>query len=419
MKRLGFGLLVGLGLTLSACSPDPNLQELVKEMRAERMQRRSAGAVGDPAQLAGDLVQQAMAPLRDVLIQLDRRQGDLAERQAVLTAELREWSRLTVDASNQRQGVQAKGLQERLAELETQLAAQRARQGEMEVVIGAALNKAAGQLEQFLERLKVAEQDVPAATPTAGDGQGAAPSGGQGASPDGDGERDSRQAGLWPLWVVAFAAIGAGVWLLLPRRVESSTVGGEPWGSIGPAEDDAPLDPAELEISDAIEAPDDVREIWDTAAMLGEAVGKLRHEQGASSASEPERGERLPEASAAPAPQPEAALPLPSESVERAAPQPSVATAAPAPAELGFVSHPEAERPTAPGAMVCHVHADDPARLEGDLRDLLRRDSRVLVTPPPDVQRVGGGLQVAFATLPDLAPGQLALLEQRIREVGR
>ena len=47
--RRGFGLVVGLGLTLSACSPDPNLQELVKEMRAERMQRRSAGAVGDPA----------------------------------------------------------------------------------------------------------------------------------------------------------------------------------------------------------------------------------------------------------------------------------------------------------------------------------------------------------------------------------
>ena len=418
--------LAVLGCLVAACSPDPNLQELVKEMRAERLQRRSAGTVEDPQALARALVEQAMAPLRDVLVQLDERQGELAQRQAALAGELREWTRLAVDATNQQQGAQAKSLQLRLAELEETIQAQRARQGEMEAVIGEALTRTATQLEQFLQRLRASGQPAPSA-PEAGAGKTEPPPAGVGSEGPGGDEEDRRQAGLWPIWAVAIGAIGAGTWLLLPKRGAQPSVPPGRWQSSGEAVDEHELDPAELQIADVAEPAEEVQELWDTAAMLGEAVGRLREERGDVVSSPASDLERSAPASDAPAPTPLETQPVarPAAQVEASGPAPADSTRhstgkgaaplwPPLPAE-----GPETVRPLAPGSVVCHVPAGDPASVEGDLRDLLRQDRRVLATPAPEVQRVGGGLQVAFATLPDLQPGERALLEQRVRELGR
>lgn len=414
--------LAFLGCLVAACSPDPNLQELVKEMRAERLQRRSAGTDEDPQVLARALVEQAMAPLRDILVQLDERQGQLAQRQAALAGELREWTRLAVDATNQQQGAQAKSLQLRLAELEETIQAQRARQGEMEAVIGEALTRTATQLEQFLQRLRASGQPTPSA-PEAGAGEGELPrTGVESEGPGGD-EEDRRQASLWPIWVVAIGAIGAGIWLLLPKR------GAQPdrWQSSGEPADEHELDPADLQIVDVAEPAEEVQELWDTAAMLGEAVGRLREERGDVVSSPVSDLERLAPASdeavpaaleAQPVARPAAQLRASGPEAADSTPQPTGQEGAP-PSPRDRADEPVTARPVAPGAVVCHVPAGDPAAVEGDLRDLLRQDRRVLATPAPEVQRVGGGLQVAFATLPGLQPGERALLEQRVREVGR
>ena len=50
---------------------------------------------------------------------------------------------------------------------------------------------------------------------------------------------------------------------------------------------------------------------------------------------------------------------------------------------------------------------------------LLGRDRRVLREPAPLVEVVDGGIDVAFALMPETPPGERALLEQKVREAAR
>ncbi|MCK5943624.1 MAG: hypothetical protein KAI24_16695 [Planctomycetes bacterium] len=505
MKRgpmVALALLAALG---SGCAPDPNLQELVKEMRADRLaQRQRAG--GDRGQASSAELLEAMAPLRDVLAQLGRSQRELSERQATLAKEMRQWTQLLVESVHSKQSERAEQLGKRLEQLELEMAAQDARHREVEELLGKALDRTADQLENFLQRVGGAGQPpadpVTPAPESAGGTEGGAgatsapakPAGGGEPEAAGPGERggDDQQAGLqqaaaWPLWAVAILAIGAGVWLLLPSRrrdqlrvapemqvddrgaSELDVVGLGASDSEAAAVErfgDARFDPvpvAPLPEPDAAPAPgtsDDpaadgqgpeVEELWTAAALLGEAIGRLKQSGGtipadlqralgaeAAAAHDESRapvepapatgqhavlGGEDPLRPAAPASEDEFELDeffvIDDEGPNAAAAapppvRPSIAEPAVEPAGAP-AAEPVASAPR-PDSITCRLPVADAAAAESNVMAVLGCDPRVLVQPAPRVQRGSHALEVSFSLLPGLSAGERALLEQRVRD---
>ena len=218
MTRAGVGLAVIAALLL-ACSQDRGVDELVRELRAERLARREAAQVSARA-ISEDVMAATMAPLQAALSKLLERQDELAQRQSRLATELRAWVRLAVDSEQQEQAGRAEELSRRLAEMEAALAAEATRHGEVEKLLGEALEKASAQLRALILRLGQEAPDERAAQPgepqrASGEREPGQPPG-QARAP---GEREpERQANLWPMWGVAAFAFGAGAWLLAPRR---------------------------------------------------------------------------------------------------------------------------------------------------------------------------------------------------------
>lgn len=218
MTRAGVGLAAVASLLL-ACSQDRGVDELVRELRAERLARREAAQVSARA-ISEDVMAATMAPLQAALSKLLERQDELAQRQSRLATELRAWVRLAVDSEQQEQVDRAEELSRRLAEMEAVLEAEATRHGEVEKLLGEALEKASAQLRALILRLgqePPKERDAPPGAPQRASGEGASGDRpGQARAPV-EGEPD-RQANLWPMWGVAAFAFGAGAWLLAPRR---------------------------------------------------------------------------------------------------------------------------------------------------------------------------------------------------------
>lgn len=260
MSARGLALLVALGAA-SACSKDPGVDELVRELRADRLARRGAAQASERG-AAEDALAGAFAPLRAALTRLVERQDELTDRQAQLASELRAWTQLAVDARQRQQAAQAEELGARLKDLEAQLAAQAKSHGEVEKLMEAALQRASVQLQELLLRLG-AEPAPAEEPPPPGGGAGASvepppaapPSAGSTSAGAGArGERDERQASLWPMWGVAALAFGAGAWLLVPRRSAAPAAVAGPEPDAVPAfadAGDAPVQPMRAEMARA------------------------------------------------------------------------------------------------------------------------------------------------------------------------
>jgi hypothetical protein len=142
-----------------------------------------------------------------------------------------------------------------------------------------------------------------------------------------------------------------------------------------------------------------VQEIWAAAALLGEAVGRLRDSTTAA-ATEPtdelgDAGEDFHDD----------LIVLDDELLSPTAPDATVAPTEDLPSL----------RP-APAVATCRLRTEDPARSMQTVLQILQQDPRVLRRPEPAVRCSRDCLEVSFRLVPELPAGERSHLEQRLRD---
>ncbi|MCA8950424.1 MAG: hypothetical protein KDE27_13035, partial [Planctomycetes bacterium] len=314
-------LALGLGVALAAGCSDPAIvdgqREIAGELRALRSALRAANAqpveaTVRPAAPSLDraALTDALAPLREVMVGLAGELDAMQTRQTALTEELGRWSQLLAQtiASGTATGpaaaeaeAQGQALVQRVQQLEQAMAAQDGRHRQVEELMIRALDQTSDRLEQFLRQVGeiggagngalpveatsnrggeggASPDDSTPGKPAVG-GDGKPPGGGDEDRGEGDGEaeaamaagsrrlagiRRSGEPALWWFGVAAVALLLSGVFALwLGRENRAGTAWPEP-----------------REVDDAESGDDGVRELWAAAALLGEAVGRLRDNGG-------------------------------------------------------------------------------------------------------------------------------------------
>jgi len=369
---VAFGLL-GLG-GCSEAGPSP-AEEVAGELRALRLALASSprpGTVSAPADARAE-VATAMAPLREGLGALTAAQRDQAERQLVLAQEMQRWQQLLVEAIGASRADEAKAQAQRLATLEQQLREQDARHREVEALLQRALDHTSDRLEQFLQRLQGLTPEPPA-PPSPANGRAADPSP---AAPAGAGNapgerrvgvgRSTFPATRWA-WLVV-TVIGAGVAFVCLRRARRDAL--QPTvATTGTPPPDSGQDRS-------------AEEIWAAAALLGEAVGRLREGRAGATPS-PAGGEQE-------------LFVVVDEGDPLLQPEPSPTPPA---------------RPSPPAAFIVRCGS---AAGEARVFALLAADARVLRRPAPASCAVGDGRGVRFHLLPGLPGGEQAELLANLR----
>jgi hypothetical protein len=385
-------------LPLAACGEvAPSVgEELVAELRALRRQQallsaRAEAPAADAAALRQAL-ELSLQPMRDVVQGLARQQQELQDRQLALTQELQRWSKLLVESVAADRTEESQALTGRLQQLEQRLSAQDAHQREVEALMQRALEHTAVQLEEFLRRVSGGASAGATNTPPPGAADAdALPLEPQALSP-----RGNRRGSIdrWAWFALVAMAAGAGWWFVRQSRRAA------PLPPLAPAEpppadrvdlaSGADLAPA-LSLPSGLLRPDaEAPEIWAAAALLGEAVGRLRQQ---------------PPPGAAPSPPPAATAAGPAEDdaveaddlfvLEGLDPEPRAGGPAPV-------------RMLLPGVAELRALAEVPRLLAGE--------PAVLRQPAPVVRPVAGGSEVLVALLPWTPGGERGRIEQRLRD---
>lgn len=434
------GLVAALGLV--SCS-DPGIDaaaEVAAELRSLRIMLQANGgqAVAAPAVDRAQITN-ALSPLREALGGLAADQKELQSRQLVLTQELQRWSQLLAQNVTSQAHTEVEALVARLQQLEATLKAQDQRHREVEALLGGALDRTADKLEDFLKRLPSQPGATPAeakdkdAVPGAAGAESAAPPVAPASKQAGSGEKVGVKVGAmprpgrhaqtwWWLGVVGLAGLfGLGfAWRLRRGGRAGSAVGQAPRGD--PAAEEGPgFDRG-------------VEEIWAAAALLGEAVGRLREAESPATARLPEAGLGSQPGPASPeGGVPEGEWPTdddyfvledgdleegetePAEPPAESPAEPKVAEVAPAEAAPAVVL-PRPLEPARPAELACRLRVANPDRAMADVLLLLGSDPRVLRRPQPTVSVHANMLEVHFAVLPALPLGERGQLEQRLRD---
>lgn len=421
-KRRG-GLLLAVVAFFGACSDSATdgSREVAGELRALRLAMQQAAPATPGSGIDRHQIGAALEPLREVMTALGQEQRELQARQLTLTQELQRWSQLLAQTATGAARGESEALTARLQTLEATLKAQDERHRQVEELLGRALDRTADRLDEFLHRLGAdaaapvdgGKAAVPAGTggepapaPGTAERTAPAPKAGEIAPASAGSPRTSRQAQV--VWWLLLATAGATVLGVAWRWRRGSTArGGEAPAGGAPA--GAGFDRG-------------AEEIWAAAALLGEAVGRLREATDPGGLPNP-APTVVPVPAAAQAAEPE--------------PEPDVAEYAgddvfvideavevsEAPAELAPV--PQAAAPgrpqilprmAPPDQLDCHLRAGDPARAMANVLLLLAGDPRVLRRPQPTVALRGDGIDVHFAVLPALPMGERTALEQRLRD---
>jgi hypothetical protein len=440
------GLLLACLVVAAACSPSSSeLGEVAAELRALRLQVRTApSSAADKPQVA-----EALSPLRTALDGLLATQRDLQAQQVELAREMHRWTQLAAQPANAARSEEGLALVRRLQELEQKMAQQEARHREVETLLRGALDRTSERLESFLLQLQsvprpTATQDAaspappapPPATTGANEPKQGAVHAGSGARAGGAASLAVRTAPLgWWMLLLGSVLVGGHLFVRALRGRWSNAVRGRDAArEAAPAHGASPL---------AAPAPplQSAEEIWAAAALLGEAVDRLRRGKDAvptgpssprqqpgdldfagldadvddrdlfvvdglddlavaADAVEPDTAAHpvLVPTPATPAAAPAAAVPPTREPV--AMPR-TVASVLPrrAPAQLSFRLRPR-----------------DPAHACSALLKILREDPRVLQRPEPRVQGTGSEVVCQFAVLPGLPAGECSVIEQRLRD---
>jgi hypothetical protein len=377
--------------------------EVAAELRALRAVLVQRGTEPTPTAAAPDAaaLTAALAPLREVLDGLVKQQRELQQRQLELTQELQRWSQLLVESVGTTRREDGVAMTARLQELETTLKAQEERHRDVEKLLQDALDRTADRLEDFLKRVSP-ERTAPATpvpgNPTTTETPPETPPKSVG---DAGVLRTSRRT-AGTVWWSAVAVLGVLCGVVCFRRWRRHA--GDTRSPVGDSLD-APAAPSATDPG--------VQEIWAAAALLGEAVGRLRESHAGGS-------ERAPAANDATT----AGSATTDLADDRGTPADAHG------AELGeFVVLDDElmrtqqdtlagrEAPTAkPPTTVCHVRTDDPTRAMTAALAFLGSDPRVLRRPEPTVRCGRASLEVAFRALPDLSPGDRTHLEQSLRD---
>lgn len=452
MKRIAAAATCGALALLPGCSdagtaPDTEIAAELRALRAVLVQQQKSGAGAQPTvQGVADRTQitTALQPLREVLDGLAGSQRELQTRQITLTQEMQRWSQLLVETASGARQEEAKVMTQRLQQVEKALQEQDKRHREVEALMQGALERTADRLEDFLRRLEGTvrperppdpgnpESPAPiknAAEPAPGS-NGVPPASGT-QMPAGGGDEENapgsvaaaRPARHWSVywWMLPFvlAASLVTAFLLRLRRLSNrSFVAAVAAARTGPGPVESPLS-RDL---------DGVQEIWAAAALLSEAVDRLKQNSESQVKPPPPKPTRPtppPPATAAadgvdlaevsvlgddrgkrvvpPAPaaqEPAAAKP---------APEPAATRPAPARAGLGSVSPP---RTTAVRCRITGVTA----QTQAELLRLLEDDPRVLRRPEPVLTATPTAVEVAFDVLPGLPASERSQIEQRLRD---
>ena len=403
-------LLLAL-LPLAACGEvAPSVsEELVAELRALRRQQAQLPARAEsPATDAAALRQAlelSLQPMRDVVQGLARQQQELQDRQLALTQELQRWSKLLVESVAANRTEESQALTGRLQQLEQRLSAQDAHQREVETLMQRALEHTAVQLEEFLRRVSGGASTGAAGTPPPGAANGdPTPLDAQALSP-----RGNRRGSIdrWAWFALVAMAAGAGWWFVrqsrraarlpppitAPRPAEHVQLDGVAMALAAGGD----LSPA-MSLPTGLVRPDaEAPEIWAAAALLGEAVGRLRQQPPPGAAALTPLAPRTP---------PPAAMPQ------------APADDAAVDADDLFVLEGLDPEPRAVGPVPVRMLLPGVAELRAlaEVPRILASEPAVLRQPAPVVRAVAGGCEVLVALLPWTPGGERGRIEQRLRD---
>ena len=389
MKRARFAAMLAAALWVGSCTDQATIdgqQEIAGELRALRtaLQANARPATTGPAALDAQAFAAALAPLREVLDGLAAQQRDLQTRQLALTQELQRWAQLLAQSVTGGHRAESEALTARLQELEAALKQQQTRHQEVEKLLGGALDRTAEKLEEFLKRLEAAvpAQDTQPPAPEPAVRKTSALEPGPGADAP---TRARRNATAWWLGLLGTAGLAAAVCVWRWRRSAAAR---------GAAT--AP-EPAAGVVHDGAHDPG-VQELWAAAAMLGEAVGKLKANQQAAGAS------------AAPEYQDEGIDPAEVFVLDEEVPAPATAPAVPVPAPA------TAPARSAPPTLRCRVPATDPVEAVAKALHTLADDPRVLRRPAPKATAGQDAIEVTFAVLPHLHASERLQLRSAVQQ---
>lgn len=339
----------------------------------------------------------ALVPLQEVMQTLAQDQQDLRTRQLALTGELQRWTQLLAEGANAPKGDTAE-LQARLQKLEQELQAQNQRHQEVQELLRQALEKTSDRLEGFLQKLQTVQPDKAPAEADMPKDRGDK---GQTAAVDASWLQPGYQLGgraraePWTIALLASAVVMVAAFAWRYWRA----------GEVRRAAA-VPLE----------EAGNNTDELWAAAALLSEAVGRLKAVAPAGSA--------VPEA-------------VDLSDLLRQLSLPAVAeAAAPAADDLDdgvFVLEDDIEVPEVPEVPVAAVRSEAPAAappwhevaldcrrpelVAGVVEAALCGDPRVLRRPAPQVQRHGDRVLVRYCLLPDLGDAEAAQFRQLLQRL--
>ncbi|HEX6811640.1 MAG TPA: hypothetical protein VF384_08465 [Planctomycetota bacterium] len=451
MKRI-HQVAICSALALASCgepgtAADGEVAAELRALRAVLVQQQKSGA-GAQSPVAADRGQitAALQPLREVLDGLLQSQRELQARQVSLTQEMQRWSQLLVETASGAKQDEAKALAQRLQQLEKTLQEQDTRHRQVEGLMQGALERTADRLEEFLRRLEGVRPETQPPPNPGGTPAGTPPikspnepaSGGNGpvragsAEPaTGGGQDDGKDAGgvaavraprSWSvLWWLLPAVLASGLCVVFWLRLRSVTRSPAPAAT-------TPRDGREpAEASRELGVDRSVEEIWAAAALLGEAVDRLK-QNAAPAAIAPQPA--APAVQAVPAIDTEGVDLAAIKALELAPAKPAAPPAPPvAPAAMPSVAEP-APPVRLPLARTSHVTVGPPrntvvrCRLPGahgaptqsELLRLLAEDPRVLRRPEPVMTANANAVEVAFQVLPGLPASERSQIEQRLRD---
>lgn len=411
MKWFAWIVLVALAGGCGDSLPEPE-SEVAAELRALRAvlveQGREPARPREPWD--GAALAAALAPLREVMDGLSAHQQELQQRQLALTQEMQRWSQLLVESVAVARQEEGASLTLRLQQLETALRDQQQRHQQVEILLQGALDRTADQLENFLRRLDGgAIPPSDAATPPPSADPAAQPPGPQ---PGGgaDGAKPAKTVGSAPRarrarsdgsawWWGGTTVLALGLCVVCFRRLRR-----EPARRLRGADAGSRSTPV------AADPDPGVQEIWAAAALLGEAVGRLREStSGAPDGPATATGAHVPSSQTdGDRATGDDFIVLDDELLRSQEPLPDAP------------DRPSLSRRPAGGALpegtVCHIRTADPVRAMQAVLQVLGEDPRVLRRPEPLVRCGNDSLEVTFRALPGLPAGERTHLEQRLRD---
>jgi hypothetical protein len=404
---------MALCLCLAGCNNDAELggnsNDVAVELRALRVALQAQADRSAPVvTFDKDALAQALAPLTQAMQTLAADQQQLRGQQQALVGELQRWATVIaggLSAAQKEPAEQLTQLQQRLGELEQAMRAQDERHRQVQELLRKALEGTADRLDSFLQRLQAMRRD--AAAPD-GKGNDKPDSASPPVNPPGDAGRRGQGASVQPgylprnaqrrldpftlsLLAAALGAVGFFVWRL--RRPLADGVGAE----------------------HPVAAAQNSDELWAAAALLSEAVGRLKAVVPAAELTALTQPLASPEPLAT-----EPVVPAPDDELYVIDDGSEALAQAIEPAPPAVPAPPVAPEPlAAPSAAMpwqtLVLPSQRPQLAAIAVRELLARDPRVLRRPAPVVTPGVDELRVELLLLPHLPAAELAQLHARLQ----